>query len=790
MRLSSVLSLTFLLAVVAPVAGQAQPKEIRERLVIENARVGLPEGPRFDHGKYKTGFWAPVYVDLAVGPQDIPAGEAILVIETADNDGILNQYTQPLPSLPKKQTVAGLISYVRPGSYNSEIYISVNVGGRTVARRRADPDPLAVVDNGGVLWLSLGSKLPGLQRALAVRQNPVEGQVENNVADDDLMDSSVRRFAAIDRLEQMPTRWFGYQAVDVMVLASSSESFINSLIGDRSGRVEALTEWVRRGGRLVISAGHNQQPVDRLLARMKLMDCSLTGIDTLPRLIGFASVTSHFDSFQPQGGIEVARIAPRIGVDLLDDRLRETPDERGKQSVPLAVQAGCGLGRVILIGVDLDAPPFTAWRGQGDFWRFLQSKVEPRPGVADDGTGRMRGMRVRGYESNELAGLLQNHLEKFGDITVISFGWVALFILIYIIIVGPLDYLFLKKVVKRLELTWITFPAVVLLVSAAAYFTAYYLKGNDLKINKLDVIDIDLTPAIDAKSPPPRIYGSTWFTLFSPRIQHYTIGLEAADGWGGGRSNESPLIGWMGRPDDSFGGTGRAGSQSLFRRTYEYAPDAAGLTGVPIQVWATKSFTASWAVPSAATDSAPFSHDLKHPPADEQKVVGTVTNHLPADLVDVAVIYKGTAYPQGRLDTGVPKRLDFAIRGPGIKEWMRAPFTSPPRPGALLDDLSAFTFKREMKGLLFHDKSDADEHWSNTGLRQLDQGWRLKDRDEIVLVGRVESRTGEGPSESVATDSATPSRLWLGALPGSGSRPKLDGTMTQRTFVRVYIPVR
>jgi hypothetical protein len=319
-------------------------------------------------------------------------------------------------------------------------------------------------------------------------------------------------------------------------------------------------------------------------------------------------------------------------------------------------------------------------------------------------------------------------------------------------------------------------------------FHAYYLKGNDLKINKLDVIDIDLTPAVDAKSPPPRIYGSTWFTLFSPRIQHYTISLEAADGWGGGRSNESTLVGWMGRPDDSFGGTGRAGSQSLFRRTYEYAPDAAGLERVPIQVWATKSFTASWAVPSAAADSPPFTHDLKHPSADKEKVTGTVTSHLPADLDDVAVFYKGFVCPQGRMDSGVPKRLDFTIGRQGIKDWMNSAFKSVSRPGASQDDLQAFTTTTQMKRMLFFDKPEAQE--GNTTLRHLDQGWRLKDYDEVVLLGRVESRTAEGPAEKVATDSGSPSRLWLGALPGSGPRPKLDGTMTQRTFVRVYIPIQ
>ena len=62
---------------------------------------------------------------------------------------------------------------------------------------------------------------------------------------------------------------------------------------------------------------------------------------------------------------------------------------------------------------------------------------------------------------------------------------------LYILLIGPGDYLFLRKVIKRMEMTWITFPVIVLTVSGLAYAAAYYFKGTDLRINKVDVVDID-----------------------------------------------------------------------------------------------------------------------------------------------------------------------------------------------------------------------------------------------------------------------------------------------------------
>src|SRR5262249_52461392 len=154
---------------------------------------------------------------------------------------------------------------------------------------------------------------------------------------------------------------------------------------------------------------------------------------------------------------------------------------------PLLVRMPYGRGSISVLAFDLDKGPFTAWTGRVAFWKMLLEKLAPRVTNPVDEPGGARWGKG-GASNTDLATEVQRELDKF-DVPVISFGWVALFIVLYILVVGPLDYFILKKVFKRLEWTWITFPAVVLLISAVAYFTAYAVKGNDLKINQADLVD-------------------------------------------------------------------------------------------------------------------------------------------------------------------------------------------------------------------------------------------------------------------------------------------------------------
>src|SRR5205823_2156711 len=217
------------------------------------------------------------------------------------------------------------------------------------------------------------------------------------------------------------------------------------------------------------------------------------------------------------------------------------------ESWPVVALAPCGLGRVLLVAFDIDTPAFAAWKGHGRFWEVVHAELGPRQ--AAHGRSLEAGERPE-----ELGTLFQRGLENFEEVHAVSFGWVAFFLLLYILLIGPLDYLFLKKVVKRLELTWVSFPVVVLLVSVAAFWTAHGLKGGDLRVNKIDVVDIDLRAC--------EVQGTTWFALFSPRVASYTIGIEPAPAWAPrGDAPPSVLVTTLSPPDSSAGGIDRPGSQ-------------------------------------------------------------------------------------------------------------------------------------------------------------------------------------------------------------------------------------
>jgi hypothetical protein len=744
------------------------------RLKIEDVQVGFGSSPPV--AEFKSGFWTPVYVYLKAGPDGTDAGGR-LTVETADSDEVRGRYTVAFPKLDPEE-IFMVQTYTKPG--RTECNITAEINGKIMATDQRD---VHSVEMGDLLFVVLGSPLPSLKPAL----NPKQKGNSEDEDDSSYVHQGRCRVTAMGDVSKLPKLWFAYEPADLVILTTGKrDSFLTALLNEREGRKEALVEWVRRGGNLVVSVARNHDVLrDRefeVLANM--LPVAVTGTVPVPHLrevemhAGLATEKDRSFPRPRDGKFEVAKLEPKPG------RSTETLLywNKDQKETPLVVRGAFGLGSVTVVALDLDEPPFKGWRGQQGVLDWLVKTTTPAfsDAVGENAPNR----RYDSQQITDIGGELENALEQFDEIPVISFGWVALFILIYILVVGPLDYFFLKKVVKRLELTWITFPTVVITISVAAYFTAYWLKGNDQKINKVDLVDIDLETQ--------QIYGNSWFTIFSPRIQHYTIGLEPAEtDWAPAPASGKSwpvLVSWMGRQDAGWGGPNRGQSQGLFRRAYDYADNAVGMSGVPIQVWSTKTFASSW---QASFDPARplVSADLRL--RDKNKPYsGTITSRLPVPLEEVYIYWaegsSGNWYSLGELVPNTPKRVDGAFVAPvNMTSWLQLP-PSKQSPGTG-KSVSA-PASSIMRHVMFYGRPTSSSQ-RNLSLRELDQSWRLPHADEVFVVGRIPRR--EGPAEDISQSKESPSRIWLGQLPATGSaRPPLNGTLSQDTYVRMIIPVK
>ncbi len=809
MRLTRPALIALAVAALAPFGGGARAEDYP--LKIDAARFGVPPG-RYAGDKdvataksnpsAKRGQYGPLQLDLTV-KAEYPGG-ALVRVESRDEDDLRTTVTLPLLSTLKDQRPGtqltgrdfGYTPYASIGARNGTLTVTI-LSDDGKFRRLAEPFVMRSVPLSSpatYVVVSLGNKLPGFDL-------PGDANDPSKVA---LRGGRVES-AAFLSLEDLPDQWIGYQSADLVVLTTGGNpaNFVGPLFASDApqstrARREALLEYVRRGGKLLISVGTNasalaQYPAfQAILPRALKTDPPTTSLPVLPVYAQVQGSTVN-ETLRPKsgaGGVTVANLGPpadpraRTLLPVIDDPNPGTP--------PWVAQAPYGLGRITLVAIDLDQSPFLDYGSRPAFWDYLLRQAgSDRAALAAPGNANNYADFYRESEA-EWATALRTHVDTFDGVPVVSFGWVALFIALYTLLIGPVEYLVLKYVFKRLELTWITFPIIVVTVSVAAYFTAYAIKGKDLKLNKVDVIDIDLSGK--------RVYGHSFFTVFSPRIDAYTVGVEPRAEWATPNPSSAPLVTAL------TGSSG--GSEGIISRGYTVNTSTDGrnlavgtaLDRVPIQVWSTKAFAGRWVgdLPAKPLITA----DLFHPPGDAKLVAGSFVADLPvASLDDAHLIYGGRAYILPNLTPG----LRVEVPATGLKDdpnWFTAansalpnlqnqgyqPYNPTPVAANAVSEVNFW-------GVLFHEKGRGGADLANAGLRHLDQSWRVggggkeSPADEAILVGRVRATGG---AEPLMTDPAGPSgtTLWLRETPGSGPRTPVPGTLRQETFVRVYVPIR
>ena len=313
--------------------------------------------------------------------------------------------------------------------------------------------------------------------------------------------------------------------------------------------------------------------------------------------------------------------------------------------LPLVIRTAHGLGEIIFVAADLDRPPFVKWPAQAQMLRKLLGRGKEKPAEAEMNSAQSAS--AFGYV--DLSGQLRSALDQFQGIKIVPFAVVALLVCGYILLIGPGDYYFVKHVLKRMELTWITFPLIVLSVSAGAYFLAYWTKGNDIRLNQVDLVDVDVESGL--------VRGTTWLNLFSPRTEAYTLSVEPLLPDGETAEDAQVLFSWLGLPGSALGGMDPAANPPLFGRAYEFSPELDRMFDVPIQVWSTKSLTARWMAESDLDLDASFALGGDNL-LTGSNLEGSLKNTLDVPLKNCLLAHDRWAYRIGDLKPGQTVELN------------------------------------------------------------------------------------------------------------------------------------
>src|SRR5436305_782112 len=83
--------------------------------------------------------------------------------ESADSDEVVNNYSVPVPPVDKNESFT-VLAYTKPGSTQTDISVRVLIEGQNICPPyKKNPSGL---ESGEMLYLTVGSRLPWLRRAL------------------------------------------------------------------------------------------------------------------------------------------------------------------------------------------------------------------------------------------------------------------------------------------------------------------------------------------------------------------------------------------------------------------------------------------------------------------------------------------------------------------------------------------------------------------------------------------------------------------------------------------------
>ncbi len=409
---------------------------------------------------YKTNAWTPVWVTVANQGANLQAELRVRDDQVGFNaSNILYVYPVDLPGQSRKQFT---------------LYVPLR------GQRRLTID---LVDNEGNLLLTQHSNIEALSEGaflvgvVASDSSLLNGLAKFKTAGDERVAVAHLK---LDNLPPIPKVWDG---LDMLVFNDVDTTRLTPRQRD------ILDNWVRRGGRLVTGGGPNARQT--IAGLMSLLPFANIINQTLPHplfaLDSFAQI--RLEDRGPYVAAAPTNVTGRVMVK--------------EGTWPLVVSQERGLGRVHYIAFDLGLAPLDTLSGESQFFPQLTGQFQPPPKDFLDKAGT-RNMR--------------SSLALIPDQTLPTPGTVAIYLIIYVLVLGPANYFILSRM-KRREWAWFSIPIIIILFSAYGYFSGFRLRGGRALVRQIAVIRAEVgAPLADI---------DTFVGVYSPFRADYALEIDA-----------------------------------------------------------------------------------------------------------------------------------------------------------------------------------------------------------------------------------------------------------------------
>ena len=308
------------------------------------------------NGGYKSGKWTPLNVHLRSQNQSTTF-DGELTVETRHiyTDEPIFRYAMPLQLSKTDRKLKTFYINCPKTTFKLFIQLEQSNGSKgqvetsiTAPQVTHEITPPTSIANKDYLVLVLAPSGDKLQRI-----------INNKLLDDEGTQAHVKY---LPNSRAMPSRWIGYDAVDLVIVREVSLTEARILKSQQS----ALLDWVQRGGTLILSGGSNFQYlkgsfIEHLLPTKLIREETINDIPTtLRKQFGLnteekSSITNVISTFKNIHFESIQGCQTLLGTD---------------EQIYIA-KRDFGGGQIICFSFDYNAPPFSELKAGGTFWKWL-----------------------------------------------------------------------------------------------------------------------------------------------------------------------------------------------------------------------------------------------------------------------------------------------------------------------------------------------------------------------------------------------------------------------------------